>query len=101
MADLHYNSNIKISMDEKARHKSQYMKKYAEEHQKRNSLHTLESRPAGTINLLRTGAGVGDDPHLNASRRRILNDFITQRPRGSLEIIANRNANDLLKIPVN
>ena len=26
--DMHMNSNIVINMDEKARHKSQYMKKY-------------------------------------------------------------------------
>ena len=31
--DLHYNSNITIQIDEKARLKSQYMKKYSEEKQ--------------------------------------------------------------------
>ena len=29
-ADMHLNSSITISMDEKARHKSQYMKKHSE-----------------------------------------------------------------------
>lgn len=97
--DLHYNSNILIQMDEKPRMKSHYMKKYTEEKQKPTS-HVIElSRPAGTQNLIRVGKAPQEDTHLNPSRRRILNDFISQRPRGSLESIYNRNTSDLLKMP--
>ena len=79
--------------------KSHYMKKYQEEKQKPSSHVIEQSRPAGTQNLIRVGKAPQEDTHLNPSRRRILNDFISQRPRGSLESVYNRNTNDLLKMP--
>ena len=88
-----------IQMDEKPRMKSHYMKKYQEEKQKPASHVIEQSRPAGTQNLIRVGKAPQEDTHLNPSRRRILNDFISQRPRGSLESVYNRNTNDLLKMP--
>ena len=97
--DLHYNSNITIQMDDKPRLKSQYMKKYSEERQNPSSRINNIDRPAGTQNLVRLGKAPQEDTHLNPSRRKILNDFITQRPRGSLEAIYNRNTSDLLKMP--
>ena len=76
------------------------MKKYSEEKQRPGGKTILDNgRPAGTQNLIRVGKAPSEDTHLNPSRRKILNDFITHRPRGSLEAIYNRNTNDLLKMP--
>ena len=101
--DLHHNSNIIIQMDEKPRLKSLYMKKYIDGIKNVNVYEINSQRPAGTINYINKDA----DPnagqrHLNASRRRILNDFVTRRPDGSnLDSLANRNKSDMLKGPGN
>ncbi len=96
--DMHHNSSIIINMDEKARLKSDYMKRYNES-LARVKVKKIDSRPAGTKNF-----GIIESPqegaHLNISRRRILNDFVTRRPKAStLETLANRNAVDAIKIP--
>ena len=94
-ADLHMNSNIVIHMDEKPRLKSQYMKKYTESVRSDN-LQRIQARPAGTINFRR---GHDEQKHLNNSRRRILNDFVTPQQNASLlEVHANRNKSQLLKM---
>jgi hypothetical protein len=89
-------------MDEKPRLKSQYMKKYSDEPRK-NVLNIqrlmADSRPAGTLNFQRV-EHPGNQQHLNGSRRRILNDFIS-KPGTSLDTMANRNQSDLLKMPFN
>ena len=88
-------------MDEKPRLKSLYMKKYIDG-AKNESVQINSQRPAaGTLNYIRKE----NDPtmgqrHLNGSRRRILNDFVTRRPDGStLDSLANRNKSDMLKGP--
>lgn len=53
-SDMHRNSNIIITMDDKARLKSQYMKKYdLSVGKKVNFTNVLDSRAAGTINFKR------------------------------------------------
>jgi len=92
--DLHMNSNIIIHMDDKNRLKSHYMKKYADG--VRNvKIKSLQSRPAGTKNFLRIANH--DQAHLNGSRRRILNDFISNKQEGNLDSLVNRNKSDYLK----
>jgi len=49
--DLHMNSNIVISMDDKARMKSHYMKKYTDSIKSVN-VKALDQRPAGTKALI-------------------------------------------------
>ena len=94
--DLHINSNIIIHMDEKARLKSHYQKKYTDSIQKVN-INSVEMSPAGTKNFLRRDPQE-QNAHLNVSRRRILNDFITRRPlENDLNALANRNRSDMLK----
>ena len=48
--DMHLNSSIIINMDEKARLKSDYMKRYNESLRK-VKVATIDSRPAGTLNF--------------------------------------------------
>ena len=100
--DLHHNSNIIIQMDDKPRLKSLYMKKYIDGPQKVGMQNLNSQRPAaGTLNYV----SKEKDPtmgqrHLNGSRRRILNDFVSRRGDGStLDSLANRNKNDMLKGP--
>ncbi len=88
------NSNIVISMDEKPRMKSQYMKKY-NERLKKVTVDPADSRPAGTRNFVRADIAVDEPAHLNNSRRRILNDFVSRRPTNSGDRIGNRNATDI------
>ena len=74
------NSNIMLRMDNKDRLKSQYMKKYADEFSP-NQVDNYASRAAGTLNLLRMDNLSGS--HLNPTRRRILNDFVTHKDAGT------------------
>ena len=74
--DMHLNSNIVISMDEKPRLKSHYMKKYNERLNKVD-YNKRDPPPAGSRNFMRADVSVEQQPaHLNHSRRRILNDYI-------------------------
>ena len=95
--DLHMNSNIVIHMDEKARLKSNYMKKH-NENVRNIKINALDAPAAGARNFLRFEPNA-DQKHLNPTRRRILNDFISRRNDFSLEAMANRNKSDLLKNP--
>ncbi len=63
-------------MDEKPRMKSLYMKKYNDRLKKVN-VGDLDQRPAGTRNFMRPDISVEEPAHLNPSRRRILNDFVS------------------------
>ena len=52
-------------------------------------------RPAGSqVSSLNSADRSLGQKHLNGSRRRILNDFVTMRPDANLQTLANRNAND-------
>lgn len=94
-ADMHINSNIIISMDEKARHRSQYMKKHGL--QRSDIIEQTQKMAAGVQNYLVNSSPGSQNPHINQSRRRILNDY-TKSPEQSratsLEQLANRNLSD-------
>ena len=92
--DMHLQSSIVITMDDKSRLKSHYMKKYNEQlrNKKTVRINLLDKRPAGTLNFSRNDNSNGQK-HLNGSRRRILNDFVSGRSGQSLDVLANRNSN--------
>ena len=58
----------------------EYMKKYADEFSP-TQVDNYASRAAGTLNLLRMDNLSGS--HLNPTRRRILNDFVTHKDAGT------------------
>lgn len=91
--DMFHNSNIVISMDEKPRMKSLYMKKYNHLLKKVN-VGAADSRPAGTRNFMRPDISVDEPAHLNPTRRRILNDFVSKRDPSN-ESLGNRNVIDV------
>lgn len=99
------NSNIVISMDQKNRHTSQYMKNV------KNNIKEEEvkagAEPAGSGNLKKftlDGGGNHGGGHLNMSRRRILNDFASSPDNKSkdtgLNGLVNRNRANILKMPM-
>ena len=88
--DMFLNSNIMIQMDEKRRMKSHYMKKY-NERLKKVQVTQFDPRPAGTRNFMRADISVDEPAHLNPTRRRILNDYVSKRPDHSNESLGNRN----------
>jgi len=96
--DMHINSSINLQMDSKARLLSQYQKKYDPQHYSKASLNLHEKRPAGTKNFY--APSQDNEKHLNASRRRILNDFLAPRHvASSTDMLANRNMSLALKLP--
>lgn len=101
MADVHLISSIKISHDDKARLRSDYMKRYNESLQKPTIAYM--NPPAGAKSIIRQ---LNDqrlhnvdtdtkDLHINKSRRKILNDFITRKTDG--DSLANRNMHPNLR----
>ena len=109
MADVHLNSSILLQMDEKQRLRSEHMKKFIHssptEKQKIKIVRQMEKAPAGSKSGLvqaHEGREKGMSPpeesmHLNRSRRRILNDFISYKPdERSADKIGNRNYNSYL-----
>ena len=94
------NSNIIIHMDEKPRHKSHYMKKYDKSP---NVLKIkVDERPAGAGNhakFILDGGGNHGGGHLNMSRKRILNDFVSKKSGAdALNEIVNRNKSNALRM---
>ncbi len=80
-------------MDEKPRMKSLYMKKY-NDRLKKVAVGGFDPRPAGTRNFMRPDISVDEPAHLNQSRRRILNDFVSIRAPSN-ESLGNRNVIDV------
>ena len=94
--DLHLNSSVILAEDEKNRHKSDYMKRFHEAREETKI--KIEAEKAAGVKTVILKKPTAANPHLNISRRRILNDFIA--PSGnnpiSLDAIANRNKSPTL-----
>ena len=88
-------------MDEKARHKSHYMKKY-DKSTNSNLVIKVDERPAGAGNhakFILDGGGNHGGGHLNMSRKRILNDFVSKKTGSdALNEIVNRNKSNALRM---
>ena len=92
--DLHLNSSVILASDEKSRLKSDYMKRFQdrEEHKIR-----IEAERAAGVKTTVLKKPTAANPHLNFSRRRILNDHIS--PSGNaatLDGMINRNKSPAL-----
>ena len=101
-ADMFINSNIMISMDQKIRHRSNYMKKHNENMKKVQIMDYSNKEAAGGNNYNNMGPNTSNQVHINQSRRRILNDF-TKTPEDrhrtlSVDYLVNHNLNDALKV---
>ena len=95
-ADLHLNSSVVLAEDGKARHKSDYMKRFHDSREETKI--KIEAEKAAGVKTVVHKKPTAANPHLNISRRRILNDYLapsTNSPM-TLDAIANRNRSPAL-----
>ena len=87
--------------------RNHYFDNFSPNNRNKKALEKLAMAPAGSksdlviINEIKaSGAGAGkphNDMHLNQSRRRILNDFISLNASPSKDRFVNRNVHNLIK----
>ena len=93
--DLHLNSSVVLASDEKSRHKSDYIKRF---HEQQDDLKIkIEKERAAGVKTVVLKKPTQANPHLNYSRRRILNDHIAgSGSPHTLDGLINRNKSPTL-----